>query len=98
MANINEADVKQGIEVGIRRCREEFDVTSEPDSEMYELLVQLLRDWPNDLSVRFILYFTEMATIASTFRSHNNYPPLDRQILKAQLGVTEFFFDSFVHK
>lgn len=98
MAEIDFTDIEQGISVGIQRA--DIDIVDHRgvDPKLQDNLGNVLTGWPENLSPRFVRYFSEMSAIASISRRSFNFPDLDIPDIRAYLGVCAFFFDSFRHK
>jgi len=98
MAAIDNADIRSGLARGTERTSEEIDNPAIIDRGLEEKLAIVFSEWPEELNPRFVRLFSEMAAIASISRHTFDFPRLEVVDIRAQLGMSALFFDSFRHK
>lgn len=93
------SDIDEGISAGMRRAQAVIDPSIEsPGDALRSEILNLFQDWPSDLSSRFVVLYSEMATVAALARIHYADVPLTDQDLRSFLDHSEHFFNSFKHK
>jgi hypothetical protein len=93
------SDIEKGIQAGTRRAQAEIDTLLEsPGENLRNQILELFRSWPSDLSSRFVIFYSEMVTVATIARMHYNDISLADEDLRSFLGHSEQFFNSFKHK
>ncbi|TAK96498.1 MAG: hypothetical protein EPO07_14460 [Verrucomicrobia bacterium] len=97
--NANPTEIKNGIQAGLTRSLPHFrgKIDRQPDY-LYSLLENALRSWPEDSQDRFVNLFAELTTIAAVARVANQEPQLTMDDVRAFLGHSIAFFNSFTHK
>lgn len=105
-SSISDNPAEAGFSAGVERVRyhfegfeDRFEVSFEVPDDFRNQVYGVLESWPErELSDGFVTLFAESAAVAHIVRIAYNDTPLNEDELRAFLGHSASFFNSFKHR
>ncbi|MBM4256333.1 MAG: hypothetical protein FJ147_10585 [Deltaproteobacteria bacterium] len=99
MDNVDRTLIDAGVNAAKQRAQQDFaGGPPELPPTFIEAAERILKQWPHDLSPRFIKLVVELGAIAAMARIKYQHPPLTDDESFAFLGHCASFFNSFKHR
>lgn len=99
---IDSKSLDQGFEAAFNRTKERFGTDAirfqDPYPRRASRLLKVLESWPTEAHPRFVTLFAELWAVAETARLANGEPRLTEDEIRAFLGLSLNYFNSFKHK
>lgn len=96
---IDELALQQGLALGVSQSRAAFGRAPDAIPELTAShLRSALSEWPEQAHSRFQILFAALTGLAATARVVNEEPELTLDDLRAFLGHSALFFNSFKHR